>query len=407
MRRPGHSRKPLTVGLGLLLLLPLVGARSCLKRTDYREKVLIGSKDDPKLRVALVRDAPSLDLESSGPLEVSEEGRAEPILDLSHQDKITIFARRGKLVWGAQLLESNAVRVVPAPGGTVEINGTPFRGEVRIHSVPTGAVSCVNEIALGTYLAGVLGAEVPTTWPDAALRAQAIAARTYALHAAWQQRDALYDVTADTLSQVYRGLEAEDQTAFRVVHETRGVILVYGGKIFPTYYMSVCGGHTASSAKVFGGAAIPPLSGTPCGYCRGAERFSWPSRGKKVYFTEETILSSLGSLGIPLPRVERIEGLQAAPDGYAARISLRTGGETFTVSAQKFRMALGPNRLLSTNFQAEREGVGFNFRGKGWGHGVGMCQWGTYGMARAGKDEREILKHYYPGSNLVRLRRGT
>lgn len=403
MKRRGYRPAPAVIGLGLILLVPLLGARACLARPDYREKVLLSSESDPRLRVALLRGVPSLDLAVPGRHEVVVEGVEDAGEARPSQGRVTISSRAGRIVWGEDGLGSAGVRVVPATGGTVEINGTPYRGAVRILADRKGTLTCVNEVALETYLAGVLGAEVPTTWPDAALRAQAIAARTYALHSAWGRRDDAYDLTADTLSQVYRGLDAEDQTALRIVHETRGVILVYGGKIFPAYYMSVCGGVTASSAKVFGGSAMPPLSGTKCGYCRGAPRFRWPASGDRVYFSEETILSRLGPLGIPFQKLERIEGLQKDPDGYAARVSLQRGGETFTVSARDFRMALGPDQLLSAAFRAERKGAGFVFHGKGWGHGVGMCQWGAYGMARAGHGDRRILRHYYPGSDLVRL----
>ncbi|MCZ6688884.1 MAG: SpoIID/LytB domain-containing protein [Planctomycetota bacterium] len=389
--------------LGLLASTPLLGARACVTRTDYRERVLAAARSDPRLRVALVKEAPSVDISASGPLLVYASDATEPLLDLRSLDKVTVFSRLGKLVWGAQLLHTATVRIVPSAGVSVEINGAGYRGDVRIHADPKGAITCVNEVALETYLAGVIGSEVPTSWPDAALRAQAIVARTYALSRAWERRDALYDMTADTLSQVYRGLKFEDQVAFRIIHETRGVILVYGDKIFPTYYMSVCGGHTASAAKVFGESAIPPLQGTACGYCRGARRYRWPVGGKPVTISEETILARLGPMGISLKRLDRIEGMQTSPDGFATRVSLRHGGEIFTVSAREFRMALGPDLLFSANFEAVKEGSNFVFSGRGWGHGVGMCQWGAHGMARAGFDEREILRHYYPGAALARL----
>ena len=403
MSRSTNSRWRVPVGLGLLALVPLLGARSCLAKADYRQLVLLEAPEGPKIRVALVKDAPSVEIAVAGPVKVTREGSDEPLLDVPSLEKVTVHAKRGKLVWGSLLLKVDSVDVIPAPGESVEINGTSYRGAVKVRVGRKGSVTCVNEIALEVYLAGVLGAEVPTAWPEASLRAQAIAARTYALNQAWLRRDTPYDLTADTLSQVYRGLDVEDQTAFRIVHQTRGVILVYGGKIFSAQYMSVCGGHTASSAKVFGGPSLVPLSGTPCGYCRGAPRYRWPSPGSRVFFTEEAILAHLGPLGIPFRRIEKIQGIQRDPDGFAARVLLQTGGETFTVSGLKFRMALGHRKLMSMNFQASREGDGFVFRGKGWGHGVGMCQWGAYGMGRAGKTEREILEHYYPGATLARL----
>ncbi len=391
------------VGLGMSLVLPLLGAGSCV-REDFRGRVGRVDTTTSTLRVAVVRDAPSVEIRVTGAYEVWGTEPEKSVLEEKAERKVTVRVRNGAILWGDHSLGVASIRVIPRPSGSVHVDGRGYRGRIRVDAAGKGSLIVVNEIGVETYLAGVLGAEMPLGWPDEALQAQAIAARTYALDRAHRRRHEPYDLTADTSSQVYKGLDAEDPTAYRVVYETQGVVLTHRGKVFTPYFMSTCGGRTASAAKVFGGEAPPPLGGVECGYCRASGRYRWPVEGKKVSFTQAELAGALRPRGLSFDRIDRIESIGKDPDGYATRVSLHSGGQTFTLSALDFRMALGPNNLLSTNFEAERKGETFVFRGRGWGHGVGMCQWGAYGMAKAGYDARTILRHYYPGAELVRVK---
>ncbi|MBI4577743.1 MAG: SpoIID/LytB domain-containing protein, partial [Planctomycetes bacterium] len=227
-------------------------------------------------------------------------------------------------------------------------------------------------VPLEDYLAGVLGGEVPLSWPADALRAQAVAARTYAVHQALARRAAPYDVTADTRSQVWRPGLAGDPRAVAAVRETAALVLAWGGSPLAAYYHSTCGGHTAAGGTVFDeGAAIPPLAGVPCEDCRGSAYYRWV--GVRVEASE--LAAALASLGLPLAGTPTaVDPLETGPDGRATRVRVASDRGEVDLPGTALRRALGPERLRSTRFRARREGASaFVFEGGGWGHGVGLC----------------------------------
>ncbi|MBI5365715.1 MAG: SpoIID/LytB domain-containing protein [Planctomycetes bacterium] len=304
---------------------------------------------------------------------------------------------------GNEELAANELEIAPERDGTVRVGRRAYHGRLRLRRGSGNRLIVANLVDLESYLSGVISGEMKLEWPDAALRAQAIAARTYAL---WEMKRTRggdsgsgVDLMDDTSAQVYPGMERETPKARRVVEETRGQILVFAGALVPALYHSNCGGHTEPGHLYFEVGDIPPLAGRSCGYCDGTSLSNW-----KVAFPKKEIADRL------FPRVAkrtvtRVRVTQAAPGGHAALIGV-VGADTtkeLIYNAKDFRLALGPDRLRSTAFTLRDLGASLEFVGRGWGHGVGLCQYGAKGMADQGFQAPEIVQFYYPGAELVRI----
>lgn len=283
-------------------------------------------------------------------------------------------------------------------GGTVfGIGPRTYAGTLRVRNPHGNVLEVVNEVPLETYLPGVVGGEMPPSWEMAALKAQAVAARTYAasrMRAAWG-RDAPFDLYDDTRSQVYAGTPPARYASrlAEAVGKTEGEVLVHEGALLTAFFHSTCGGHTEDAARVFRSHDRPPLRGVPCDTCLESPLHRW-----EVKIPVGDLESRLGVKGVKtiLPR-------DRGPSGRCGAVRVEGEAGEAILSGKDFRWKLGVNRLRSTAFEATREGDAFLFRGRGFGHGVGLCQWGARGLARKGKDYLQILEHYYPGALLLQV----
>lgn len=322
-------------------------------------------------------------LEREGPVRVEREGAA-PL-------RATYTAQGDDLFEDGKPVAA-PVRHVSA-GALLALEGQRYRGSLLL-SARDGRVRTINHVDLDRYLAGVLGREMPLHWPEAALRAQAIAARTYALSHLRPGED--HDLKADQRSQVYGGFEAETRRSRAVVAATSGLVLRdRRHALLPTFFSSTCGGETHPVQWVLGGPAHPSLQGRACGACGASKFHRWaaeiplaeagPMLGLKGPLTalvirHRPLRNAAGSDHIPLVRDLVAHG---------------TGEVVPPVAGYRARTLLG---LRSAMFQAEVVGDTLRVRGRGWGHAVGMCQFGALGLAEKGLAASEILRHYYPGS---------
>lgn len=300
----------------------------------------------------------------------------------------------------------------PEPFGIEDLH---FRGRLELIPDPNSQTfSAVNRVLLEEYLFGVIGAEMQSYWEPEALRAQAVASRTYCLfikHRFGGGRD--YDVRRSQAHQVYRGIAAETDPTRQAVQETVGQVLLCPDPdgqdyLFPAYYSSCCGGGTDDSRQIFGDS-YPALRGTECPHCRKstrAEFFFW----QPVSFTKEELTERIVGRYPDLRKLERIETVEAVRVSESGRVtSLRltgSNGETAWLRGEDFRLAADPTgrKLRSAVFRVHNSETSFEFiEGRGFGHGVGMCQSGAQALAREGKTYQEILAFYYPSSRLVRL----
>jgi len=298
----------------------------------------------------------------------------------------TLTQRSGTLAVNGQALPHAEVELQPG-GGAFQLGDAAYRGRLRVKAAADGNLTASNLLPPQAYLRSVVGSEMFASWPLDALMAQAVAARTYMLFAI---ADKGY---LNRMDMAYKGISAEHRAPTLAVDLTDGIVLTYGGRILPAYFHSTCGGHTASVKKVFGQDLIGPLTGVPCEWCEASPTYRWAAR-----IPVRHIVAALKSKGIE--RLDSIEPLDTAPDGYARDILLN--GEV-RMDANAFRLAVSPAQVKSTRFDVTRDGDSYVFRGRGYGHGIGLCQWGAHGMAKAGRSWEEILLHYYPGAELRKV----
>lgn len=287
------------------------------------------------------------------------------------------------------------------------VDGRIYRGKLRL--VAAGASwDVVNVVDLEQYVAGVVGWEMIAGWPVEALKAQAIASRTYAIfemeHSRGSGRN--WDVDDTTRYQVYGGVGPKDnpkqwrETAnvLEAREGTSGEVLTYQGQGFRAFFHSTSGGHTVSPDVGLGiDEGIAPLGGVDLGdFDKDSPKANWEIRMDETEVKARFIENSISPSD-----VIRIEGDKVASSGHAETLKLydRTGHHR-VVNAIKIRQTLG---LFSTNFSAEKVGNEWVFTGKGYGHGCGMCQWSARGMAKAGWDANRILETMYPGAAIKRI----
>jgi stage II sporulation protein D len=282
-------------------------------------------------------------------------------------------------------------------GGVIILGGRRFRGNICFIRKPNQRLLVVNSIELEDYLKGILYHEVSHYWPTEVLKAQAVVSRTYALYQMRENAAKDYDVTADIYSQVYGGMTSERYRTNRAVGYTKGEVLVFRDKLFPAYFHATCGGHT-ENASLLWNVNIAPLGGVPCNFCRQSPHFNW----QHVLSLDE-IRKKLHSSGYDIGDIKTIAILSRTPSGRAKELKISAENKEIKISAKDIRNIIGPNILRSTNFNVSIVSQDVVFTGIGWGHGVGMCQWGAYFLSRHGRNYKEILRQYYPGSDVKTL----
>jgi stage II sporulation protein D len=337
--------------------------------------------------------------------------------------RITVSA--GRLLLGAVPLADREVTIDPGAPHVFALNGRTYRGKLRLTVSAAGQTfDAVNLVPLEPYLAGVVGEEMPDYWEPQALRAQAVAARTYCLYV--KNRFGVnrsYDVSRTQSSQVYGGIAAESPQVWNAVNGTSGQVLLTGEPspsrppgagllargLFPAYFSSVCGGHTSDSELVFGDS-FGPLKGVVCPHCKDVARlglFFWPM----VQFSRKTVTEQLVQRYARLKTLGEIQQIVVTEKrdyGQFSRLTriklVGATGKTDTLRAEDLRLAIDSSgrKIKSTICHVVPWGDGWAFlSGRGWGHGVGLCQCGAEGMARRGSSAEEILRYYYPGARIV------
>jgi stage II sporulation protein D len=309
-------------------------------------------------------------------------------------------------------------RDLVSQSGVVRVNGKPYRGTLRITPEDNGRFDVINIVGVEDYLMGVVTKESPASWPIESLKSQAVTARTYALKSAQDRRGSNFDVWDSTRSQVYGGIDGETDAARRAVDETQGMVLAHGPagneKIFNAYFSSTCGGITASAADVFPEDNIPPLRERSADGCTASPRYTWTLTMTnaeavarlKGWLAKEK--SSLAAVASSMNAIRSIEPASANSLGRPTRYTIVDDrGRSMVMSSEDVRMALGFNATAKEKpssgfFTAQVTAQSITLSGRGFGHGVGMCQYCTQGWAKSGQNYRQILSRSFPGAILVR-----
>ena len=278
--------------------------------------------------------------------------------------------------------------------GSVAVNRVRLRGEIEFQRISNG-MQVINKVKLEDYVAGILGREVYPDWHRETLKAQAVVARSYALHQRAESDDQPFHVEAGTGSQVYGGVAAETPAIRAAVSATRGEFLAYARKPILAVYHSASGGRTASAEEVWG-RALPYLLSLEVNDEQDSPDTYWRASISKTKLRRA--LDSLG-IGIGLPR--ELQVLDRSRSGRALRVRIRGDKGNHILEARALRVALGESVIRSTLFEIRPAQHAFVFVGSGHGHGVGMSQWGAQAMAQRGSTYREILQAFYPGTSVV------
>lgn len=329
---------------------------------------------------------------------------------------LEITAISGYLKIGDRMF-GNGTIITPDQMSLIKIDGKAYRGIVKLLTSSDGrSFQVINELHIEEYLAGVVGAEMPSYWGEHALKAQTIAARTYCLYTKNRfGRNRPWDVKRTQANQVYRGVSAETVTVKRAVRETRSMVLQCRHRdsttgIFPAYYSSTCGGHTESSYNTFG-EYFPPLTGVECNYCKKTAPPNYLAWGPVVFSETEVstkIIAHYPSLA-ELVTIESIENAKMSNYGkndnrvLSFRLIGKDGKDAY-LKSEDLRLTLDSTgmKMKSTYCKFKKENGKYSFTGKGFGHGVGMCQYGAQAMAREGRDYKQILRFYYPTAVIIK-----
>ena len=287
-----------------------------------------------------------------------------------------------------------------------------YRGELRYLATDT-AVLVANVLPIEEYLRGVVPLEIGPrgSAERSAVEAQAIAARSYTVVRALEGVTRAWDLTSRPVDQVYGGVDAESAVANAAITATEGVVLSYRGQVVRAPYHSTCGGTTAAPDEVFAGAGegylrsvSDRMPGTERAWCEISPRFSWERSWSRQELVT-TVARSTDGRGVRDIRAVEVGG--TTPSGRLAGLRLSTDRGTILLRGNALRFALatvGGEILPSTYVSAQWSATqGLTMRGRGNGHGVGMCQWGAIARARAGADAATILLAYYPGTTLSRV----
>jgi stage II sporulation protein D len=305
------------------------------------------------------------------------------------------------------------VEIVPSKSPAVWIEGHQYRGTVRLYRQKGNSLLAINDLPLEDYVASVVDSEMPAAFPEEARQAQAIVARTYALYQKQvAEPAALADLFASTRSQKYLGyqyrdggrlLAGESDAGRQIAKATRGQVCHYHGQVFCTYYCAVCGGTTVRGSEVFSDAAAPLIS-VKCDFCRDARLYRWSAEISKADLQNELgpWLREKGRKAGTLKTVSLARS--NLPSSALPEFDVTVDKQSLRISGGELRQVLEGRELYSPRFTIEDKGQKLVINGRGHGHGVGLCQWGSRGQALEGRTCGQILQYYYPGSTIATRR---
>jgi stage II sporulation protein D len=336
-----------------------------------------------QLRVAVAKKISQIEIASST-IAIVSDGTGRKIGELMPLKTTLAAAERNEIKFGD--VRVGQLWVTPQAGGYIWIGDRWYRGALQV--IPDGkGLVAIERVDIEQYLYSVLGAEMSTNFPLEALKAQAVAARTYALYRSQAAAKKTFDLDSTQDSQVYRGISSEASTTQAAVNATAGQIMTYQGKPILAAFHSASGGHTENVEDIWS-STVPYLRGVP-DYDLGTPGYEWT----------KTVSRSELSKSLKVRNVTAISAERLTQ--YGSVLSLKViGDEEKTLTGRQLRTAL---KLRSLRFTIGSTPDGFVFNGLGYGHALGMSQWGAYNMAQQGMTYTTILAHYYRGVELGRL----
>lgn len=292
--------------------------------------------------------------------------------------------------------------------GRVVINDNVYPGEVEILPTQHG-INIINYVPLEVYLYGVIPYEIEPSWSDEMLKIQSVIARTYTIANLGRHKSDNFDFCSTLHCQLYKGIPKDEKLYLRIkkiVDSTRGLVVVdKKGNIVTTYYHACCGGHTENVAElwnIFGN--YQPLSGVKCIYCKTSPYYNWDISVSQHKFA--TLFYSGLQKKKYRVKVEKIYPLKKSSTGRVLSFVVQWNDNTSsTITVDELSSKIGYTKIKSGKI----DNININdkeitFYGRGWGHGVGLCQWGANMLTLQGKKFNSVIKFYFPGTKITVLR---
>jgi stage II sporulation protein D len=352
----------------------------------------------PPMRIALAEGLQQVEIGAADSITMRDAVAGRVLFSLPGARVLRVVPAEGGLdVAGVRRLDLRAVRL-EVRRGLLRVGPRDYGGTLEVWRQGEGLL-LINEVSMEEYVAGTVRAEASERWPAEALRALAVVARTYAVFHQGRSTVRPFHLVAGNQDQNFAGQVAEGSPAREATRTTAGQVLTWEGRVFPTFYHSDSGGFTEAPQTVFSGEGIPPLAGV-------RDEFSWesPNYTWTVTIPLAVIGERLRRGGIDVGPVIRLTILERSASFRVARMLVEHSRGTATLRGADFRRLIGYDALKSTLFVPVAHDGAVRFEGRGWGHGVGLSQFGAKGMADRGYPYPRILEHYYPGTSLTTLR---
>ncbi len=344
------------------------------------------------VRIALLQGAGSVTVSAKGSLSVKEVNSRRRIVTAGKGNRLSIRSTSNGLNVAGDTYAARGLDL-RSSSGEISVNGRPYPGSLRILRKP-GGLSVINLVDLASYLKGVVPSEMISSWPPEALKAQAVVSRSFVLHHAMRNKDKDFDLSSR--SQIYNPAKRDRRTD-KAVDATRDIVIIYKGDLLLPFFCTSCGGFTEYAANVWGSEEEfpPPVE---CPFCSDSPEVRWQHRTSIAEFRRK--LASAGIAGARSIGIHR----RSAAGGRITALKIQCENRDEIVKINRFRMIMGPNLIRSGFFEIESRDGYLTFNGRGWGHGVGMCQKGAKNLAERGKSFASILRHYFPGVRTKKMR---
>ncbi len=348
------------------------------------------------IRIGIIENADSVNVSCEGEFSVVDTGSGRE-MKLNSRN-VYLVSARGRNIKIREKTLGSKIKIKPAGAkDRLRVNGKRYRGVITI--VSSGKLRVINTLGLEEYLYGVLPREISPEWPVEAMKTQAVVSRTFAVRNKGKHGSKGYDLSATVFCQVYGGMECEDKRSNAAVDSTKGEVIKCGDELVQAVSHSTCGGFTEEVSNVWKNDDPPKyLKCVRCQYCRKSPRYSWEKTIKK-----EVIRTRLNNKGYKVGQIKQLKVAGRAPFSKRAMyINVYHSGGKLAIQSNRFRLAVGADVIKSALLRLKNYRDEVKFVGRGWGHGVGLCQWGAKGCAERGHGYRKIIRKYYPGTKVVK-----
>jgi stage II sporulation protein D len=379
-----------------LRVLGVAFAAICAYLLFYGCKAESKQRDLGPMRVRIVNGSSSCSIGSKGRVTIRRFSSGRGLFSGTLNDPITVKYSSKGIIAGNKLYKVDGILIKPRSGSELLVNGRTYRGAVSVHRTDR-KLTVVNYVDVEDYVKGVMANEMVPSWDEDALKAQAVVARSFAIYHILRYPEGLYNI--DSTKIQYKGKDSEHNRTGRAVDSTRGEVLYYNDCLLLPHFFSSCGGHTEYAGNVWQPRFAFPKP-VPCPYCRQTRENDWARTLSKSFIERKLRAAGVDIRGIKAVLPER----KSTFGGRLTHLSVKHSGNTRIVGINKFRLALGSDVIRSGLMTIENRRGDIVFKGKGWGHGVGMCQYGAKSMAELGSSYEAILSYYYPGTKLKRIK---